>query len=57
MIDKIKNPRGAGRKAGVQIVPDDLKRKSRTLTMDDARWQKFKELGGSKWLAKMIDCS
>ena len=50
-----KNPRGAGRKVGVKIVSDDARKKSRTLTMDDARWSKFKTLGGTKWLAKMID--
>jgi hypothetical protein len=55
MTDKTKNPRGAGRKAGVKIVADAARKKSRTLTMDDARWAKFKALGGAKWLAKMID--
>lgn len=49
------NPKGAGRKPGVKIVSDLDRKKSRTLTMDDERWDKFKRLGGSKWLAKMID--
>jgi hypothetical protein len=53
--NKAKNPRGAGRKAGVKIVADAARKKSRTLTMDDARWAKFKQLGGAKWLVTKLD--
>lgn len=57
MTNNLKNPRGAGRKAGVKFVDESARKKSRNLSMDDARWEKFLALGGSKWLAKVIDAS
>ena len=42
---------GAGRPA----MPKELKQKSFTIVIDDARKAKFKALGCSKWLRLMID--
>jgi hypothetical protein len=42
-------------KRGRKKVPDHLKAKNRTIRMTDTRWDRFKELGGVKWLIMMIN--
>ena len=52
----IKQIRGGARiGAGRPVINPDLKQKSFTIVIDDARKAKFKALGGSKWLRLMID--
>lgn len=36
-------------------IPNPNEQKTRTLRLDDARWEYFRNNGGAEWLRQMID--
>ncbi len=53
MTEIKKNPRGAGRKP----MQDHEKVQRTQITLPPALMQKFKELGGTKWLKKQVEAA
>ena len=51
LFKKTLNPKGAGRKP----VPKELARVRTQISLTPELMAKFKELGGSRWLAKVIN--
>lgn len=54
MTDK-KQRGGAREGSGRPKLNANDKAKNRTIRMTDDDWQKFKALGGTKWLAKILE--
>jgi hypothetical protein len=50
-----KNPRGAGRKAGITFVTESERKKTRSIPLNDRQYAKFKAIGGSKFLQEILD--